>query len=137
MTAMNASLESALLASLQNPSHAWEVTSVVENTSDANVLIGEPARKHVTFQVQSEVLESILVVMVHKEDGVVQETDVFFSGSAFRTTSGDLHTQLSSMASSVTSNQQAAFEAMLRRVFSDGGAMTASSSLTATAGVTV
>lgn len=149
MTAMNASLESSLLASLQNASHNWVMLAASSHTTPATAGVtldvggttatspGTPEKTTVTYQLQSEVLGLSVVMMAELENSVFTEMAVYFEGSAFITSSLSLYTQVSGMASPVVSDAQSSFEAILRRVYAGTSTMASGASLSATGEVTV
>lgn len=152
MTAMNAQLEAALLASLENSEHGWVVVSAVTHVIPAAAGLtlntggldpqtvtgpGTPEKVHITYQLSSEILNLTIIMMAELEDDEFTEMSVYYRGSSFTTNDASIHDQVASMAAPEIETQQSAFEALLKQIFAGPVSIQSNATLLATGEVSV
>jgi hypothetical protein len=146
MTAMTPALLTAIKNSLPNSQHAWEVVSAVTHstpsmpglslavggvtlntggvtpqtvTGGASSVTGPASDALVdkTFQLKSEPLGLVLVVMAELRNGILDHLTVYYRGSGFTTDDEDLYDTIVAMADPELVTQQTEFETMIRKKF--------------------
>jgi hypothetical protein len=147
MSTMSPSLLASLIASLANPDHEWSVASAVTHTTPSmpgltlntggvtpQTVTGPASDALVdkTFQLQSDPLGLIVVVMAHLRNAVFDGMTVYYRGSGFETDSEDLYDAIVAMADPEIVTIQSEFEAMIRKKF-EAASGSASASLVCTA----
>jgi hypothetical protein len=147
MSTMNPSLVTAIRNSLANADHDWKVVSAVTHTTPSYpgltlstggampTTVTGPASDALvdkTYQLQSEPLGLVLVVMAHLRNSAFEDMTVYYRGSGFETDDEDLYDDIVAMADPEVVTIQSEFETLIRKKFA-ASAWSASSALTCTA----
>lgn len=129
---MSPSLVSSLIASLGNPQHNWRVVSAVTHSTPSMpglslntggvtpTTVTGPASDALvdkTYQLQSDPLGLVLVIMAHLRNATFEDMTVYYRGTGFETDSVSLYNTVVAMADPEISTIEAAFEAMIRKKF--------------------
>jgi hypothetical protein len=132
MSEMSPSMVASLIASLANPDHDWSVVSALTNTTPSmpglslntgGVLpatVTGPATDALvdkTFQLQSDPLDLVIVIMAHMRNAVFDGMTVYYRGTGFESDDEDLYDAIVAMADPEVETIAAAFEAMIRKKF--------------------
>jgi hypothetical protein len=129
---MSPSLVASLIASLGNADHNWHVVSAVTHTTPSYpgltldtggatpTTVTGPASDALvdkTYQLQSDSLDLVLVIMAHLRNAAFESMTVYYRGTGFETDSVSLYNTVVAMADPEVATIEAAFEAMVRKKF--------------------
>jgi hypothetical protein len=146
MSAMPTSLLNALNASLNNAQHDWKVVSAVTHTipsmpglslsvggltldtggvtpqtvtGGASSVTGPDTDALVdrTFQLQSDPLELVVIMIAHLVNGTFDSMMVYYRGTGFETTDVSLYNNVVAKADPEVVTIASAFESMIRKKF--------------------
>lgn len=145
MTVMTEQLENMILSSLSNPQHDWHVNSTA--THETPPLPGltlstgglqpqsvtgpaSPPVTSITYQLQSEPLDLIMVFMAELVDDVFDHLTVYYRGTTFTTDNVSIYTAVAAMAAPEVNTTMTEFQNILGQQFG-GSALSFGSSVTA------